>query len=250
MCMLIVLFFDQYVLYRKNRMIQHAIYAVLFLMGLLLFRPFLIFLCLAGVFTGLLLERKKGLAGALSVIIFFSIFVALYSEFNFYYNKILKGGDIAYVLETKESMVKGGVVFTYMVNILAQLIGPLPTLSPDISATISFFSAGLLFRVLLGFFFWMGVFYCFKNRVNILYSLIFYALIEMSALVSIIEGLELRKSLSHFFVFYIVAFWFLDKYDLKSLVRQKYRIRWLFNIYAVVAFFIVIAWNWRVRVPI
>jgi hypothetical protein len=252
MSMLIVLFFERYYLYLENRRIQHIVYMAVFVSALLLFRPTLIFFCIGGIGLGVLLQRKKGLLGVLLIVLIFISFIGLYPVFESQYNRFLMGGDVERVLEVKESMITGSVQFTYAVNLMAQAIGPLPTILPvDKKVLLSFFSAGLIYKVLLSFFFWIGIYYVFKFKEDRLYPLIFFVFFEMVSLLIILEGLELRKSLPHFSMVYIIAFWFMDKFDHAAYFKNKrlnQKIRIVFGFSSVLVFAMI--WFWNVRFQI
>lgn len=250
MCFLVLMFFDRYYLYMKNRNIVHLISGALFLAALLLFRPPLIFFCIGAVGLGTILKRRKGVLGAFLVIVVFGGFIGLYPVFESTYDRFLMGGDFERLLMAKEAtgMVKGSLQFTYAVNLLAQLIGPLPTISPDIKEVLSFYSPGLIYKTLLSVFFWFGVYYVFKFKGAMLYPLIFFAFLEMSSLLIILEGLELRKSLPHFAMIYIIAFWFMDQLDRKKSffkLRTRRRTQTIFSLSAACIFFMILTWNIR-----
>lgn len=248
MVMLVVLFFDRYYLYLKKRNIMHLICASLFLIALLLFRPPLIFFCIGAVALSLVLQRKKGLKEALVIILVFVSLIAFYPVFKAAYDRFLRGGDFSRVIEIRESRIAGSLEFTYGTNMLAQLIGPLPSISPATKVTLSFYSAGLIFKALLSILFWFGVYCVFKYKVKLIYPLILFTFFEMFSLILIIEGLELRKSLPHFPFIYIIAFWFLDKYDLSNYFKNKKKIKFAFNFSAFVIFIIILLWNLRYKV--
>jgi hypothetical protein len=70
----------------------------------------------------------------------------------------------------------------------------------------------------------------------------------MISLLLILEGLELRKSLPHFFIIYIIAFWFLDKFDMTKAiqsVRSRQKIKVLFSFSSVIILFMIFVWNIR-----
>jgi hypothetical protein len=250
MCFLVLMFFDRYYLYMKNRIVVHLISSALFLLTLALFRPVLIIFGVGAVGLGTIMKRRKGLVGTFLIVIVFSGLVGLTSIIESSYSKFLGGGDFDRLLIAKEAtgMVKGGVQFTYAVNLLAQLIGPLPTLSPDTKEMLSFFSPGLIYKTLLSVIFWFGVYYIFKLKVDLLYPLFFFIIFEMLSLLMILEGLELRISLPHFALIYIIAFWFMDQYDLKKSfvkLRSRRRIQALFSLSTVCIFVMILTWNIR-----
>ena len=250
MCMIIVLFYDRFYLYLKEKHIAQLAYASILLISLLLFRPAIIFFCLGSIILSFILQKRKGMKSILAVIMIFILFISLYPFLTPIYDKILRGGNYSQIIEGQESegMVKGSLQFTFLVNLLAQLIGPLPTISPDTRTLLSFYFPGLIYKVLLSIFFWYGIFYLFKKKADLLYPLAFFAIFEMASLLLILEGLELRKSLPHFFVIYIIAFWFMDQYQSPDNFKNE-KIRWVirssFYLFSGVSFFLILVWNLR-----
>lgn len=245
MCTLIVLFFDQYYLYTKDRKNSHFFTAVLLITSLSLFRPVIIFLCLASIGAGILLYRKKGLIGFLILITIFISTMLTRPVVESQFERFAKGGDFSAVIGSRESMIVKNIYFTYFTNFVSLSIGPFPTLSPDVKDKLSFFSAGLMFKVLLSIPFWLGVYYIFKKEVDQLYPLVFFVFFESVALLSIIEGLELRNSLPHFFVFYIIGFWFMDQFDRNIITKKRQAILTIFNCSVFVSFCLILLWNFR-----
>ena len=76
-------------------------------------------------------------------------------------------------------------------------LGPFPTLFPKIDgpARISYYGAGLMYKLFLVIPFWAGVFYAIKERVIMMIPLIVFILVEMFATAAICASLELRKVL-------------------------------------------------------
>ena len=68
----------------------------------------------------------------------------------------------------------------------------------------------------------------------------------MIALILLLEGLELRKSLAHIPIVYIIALWFLDKYDNKSIVFEKNkRFKLFFKSSMFLLAVIILFWNFK-----
>ena len=250
MCMLIVLFFYKYYKYLNNRYFSDVVSAIILLLANALFRPAIIFFGLAAIATSYVLEKRKKTDIVLMLILVFAVFVFLKPMFRSVYDRFARGGDYGQVIRSQESegMVKGGVKFTLTVNFLAQLIGPLPTISTDTKTLLSFFASGLIYKVLLSVFFWFGCFYIFRMRVESIYPIVIFALFEMIALMSILEGLELRKSMPHFSMIYIVAFWFIDKLESGNnflKVKEKRIFKITFGSYSIFAFIVIMVWNLR-----
>jgi len=145
-----------------------------------------------------------------------------------------------------DGMIIGSIPFTYAVNTLSQLIGPLPTVVSSDKIHLMLYGPGLIYRVLLSFPFWLGVKYIYKSKNYILYPLVIFVLMEMSALTIIMEGLELRKALPHLPFVFIIAFWFLDKYDNKILVfKRPKRFQQLFKISMFILLIMIFYWNFK-----
>jgi len=80
--------------------------------------------------------------------------------------------------------------------------------------------------------------------------MILFALFEMISLISIIEGLELRKSLPHLPFIYIIAFYYMDMYDLNKLNTRKYLSPIKINFLLILIFIIILVWNLRTEISI
>lgn len=245
LCFLVILFFDRYYLYLKRKHISEVVYASIFISGLLLFRPALIFFGIASVSMGIFLQKRKGTTSAVVIFLAFIAVVGSSSLIESTYDKFLMGGDLERLVLAKESMVKVSLPFTIIVNFIAQVIGPLPTISPDTKEILSFFSPGLIGKVLLSFIFWIGVYHIIKFKAEKLYPLVFFALMEMASLLIILEGLELRKSLPHFFCIYTVSFWFMDRYDLTKFFTKRRQFKLALKFSAALTFCMILVWNFR-----
>ena len=251
MCMLVVLFFHRYYNMIKKKNLFQFVMPSLLLLGLMLFRPAILFFCVGSVGISLTVKKRKGATGLLIMIIVFALFIFLSSFVESSYKYYTGGGDFNRLINAREAdgMVKGGLHFTYAVNVLAQFLGPLPTISSSKNPLLSFFSAGLIYKVLLSVLFWFGVYYIYKLKVESLYPLIFFAFFEMVGLLVILEGLELRKSLPHFFVIYIIAFWFMDKFDSTNILlngrKSRKRLNSIFSLSSIIVFFLILGWNVR-----
>ncbi|MGK0254477.1 MAG: hypothetical protein ACI9OE_001978, partial [Mariniflexile sp.] len=220
MIFLIILFFDQYYQFISRKKGYNIIFIFISLVSLLLFRPAITFLLLASVLLSFIFSKNKS---PVLLMLSFIILVVSFNFFNQIENALLRftGPNIETMIAGKEStgMVKGSLPFTYAVNALAGLIGPIPTVVSKEKALLSFFAVGLLFRVFFATFFWFGAYYAYKKKYYVLFPLIFFVLLESSSLVFILEGLELRKSLPHFFAIFLVGFWFLDFFRRKNSIK-------------------------------
>jgi hypothetical protein len=220
---------------------------ILIPLQLLLFRPVLSIFCLASVALGVVLKRKLNFPQRFFIFLFICMGIYFLEPIMSSTDKFLLG-DTASMLEIKEieGMVKGSVSFTYLVNALSSIFGPFPTLSSQ-KVHLSFFTPGLIFKILISVPFCFGVIYIFKNNFYKIYPMIAFALLEMLSLTYILESLELRKSLPHFPLVYIVAFTFIYQYDGKIFISFK-TYSWykkMFNVVAFVLCVLIVYWNFR-----
>lgn len=248
MVMLVVLFFDRYYIFQKRKNIIQILYLILTASSLIFFRPALALFCLGSLGLSILISKRKGAGGIFVGFIVTIILVFAYPLLEYFFFYYLGTQSMDQMISTKESigMVRESILFTYGVNSLSQMIGPLPTFSSSDKIILSFYSVGLFYRVLLSVPFWFGAYYIFKNKVTILYPMLLFVLFEMASLTIILEGLELRKSLAHFPGIYIISFWFLYNYDHSNVYIQKSRIKTIFKVLSVILFGIVFYWNLRV----
>ena len=157
-------------------------------------------------------------------------------------------GGMDTLIDARETqgMVIGGLPLTYAVNILSQAIGPIPTIIASDKTSTLFYISGLIYRMLLALPFWWGIIYIYKTKSHIIYPLILFIILEMIALAFLMDGLELRKAIPHIPFVFIIAFWFLDKYDnniiqFKRIKRFKHFVK--FSMFLIIL--IIFAWNFR-----
>ena len=245
----VILTYDQYYEFIAKKKIINIVLLSSSLILLLLFRPAISFLILMSMFFSFFVYKRKSL-GLILLIPLSSIFIFFtYSYVELLFQNFV-GNDLNSLLERKESegMIIISLPMTIATNILASLIGPIPTIIPNSLKTIlSFYSIGLILKVLFSIVSWIGVYFAFKRRFFKLYPLIFFLIFEAISLSFILEGLELRKSLPHFFIFYLIAFWFLDylnKEDSFLLVTKKKVVK-LAKFSFFISFILMIIWNLR-----
>lgn len=249
MILLIISFYDYCYRFYKNKKIKHFLLMMLSVISLVFFRPALLVFCIASVCITIVLGIQKRAVKIVVLTIGALILVFAFSYVNSVASNYTgsEGIDVMIANQEADGMVKGSVTFTYAVNILASMIGPLPTVLPNNKQEVSFFAVGLIYRVFISLAFWLGVFYCVKYKQTLLYPFILFALIESISLVFILEGLELRKSLPHIPFIYIIAFWFMDMYDGKNvkISINKLFVKKLTNVSVVLFFLVIVYWNLR-----
>lgn len=244
---LITLFYSHYYRLFSARRSVSFVWMIAIALSLLLFRPVLAVFCGASLVLGVLLRRK------LTAVQVFFIIAAMLGGIYFLEtimssaDRFLLGGTEA-MLENKQmsGMVKGSVAFTYLVNILSSLFGPFPSvLSSKIH--LSFFAPGLLFKLFISLAFWFGCIHIIKIRQHKAYPLLGFIILEMVSLTYILEGLELRKSIPHFPLVYIIAFSYIYRFDHNLLLTIKNHVFYKrsFHVLGFVLCALTLYWNFR-----
>ena len=247
MVMLVVLSFDFYYKFIKTKNILYILLVLLFIGTILLFRPAVSVIIIASIGIGSLLGKKSGIAIKLVSLLILIFLISIGDNIIKIIEHYSRGGfDMLIYSREAEGMIIGSIPFTYTVNILSQLIGPLPTLVSSEKIMLTLIAPSLIYRVFLSFPFWMGAWYIYKTKIYIIYPLLLFVLMEMSSLALILEGLEFRKSLPHIAIVFIIAFWFMDKYDSRQLIwekRKKFKLFYKFSI--LILILIIIFWNFK-----
>jgi hypothetical protein len=248
MIFFIILFYHQFYKFQDKRKLLNLALGIFAVLAIMLYRPAISFLLIVSILLTLLytLKRTRGL-----FVFAFALAIIFFTFFDYASDIFLRvtGGSTSKMIETKEEigMVKGSLPFTYFVNFVGGYFGPLTTLVHNEKIVLTFYSPGLIFRILFSMGFWIGTFYALKNRMRMVLPLVFFVILESSSLIFILESLELRKSLPHFFAIFLVLFWYLDyTKGSKNHYSPKYRRSYHFlNYSALVFFFVIIYWNFR-----
>ena len=248
MIFLTIFSFLQYYHFMKTKSLKYLFYIIPFLLSLMFFRPAVMFLIVGSILISYLLGRKRNIIELLLIVVLIIGLIISYPYLGIIINKFIGSEGVYRMIESKEleGMVKGSVAFTYMVNILAGLIGPLPTILPNMKIGLSFYAPGLIYKALISIPFWFGIYTIYKRNLYIFYPIAIFVVLESASLILILEGLELRKSMPHLPFIYIVGFAFLSYIDNNNLILfQRNRIYNFFNTSYFVIFFLILYWNLR-----
>lgn len=244
MVFLIVLFFDQYFKYSKKRNVINLSLIISTLLLLILFRPVVSIFLVSSISLGYLIANKKKITAKIVFLLIFIILLLSLESLISILNRYLAGGfELLIAARESQGSIIGSLPFTYSVNVLSQAIGPLPSIySSNNLITIS--SQGLIYRVLLAFPFWIGVVYIYKLQYYKIYPLVFFTIMEMVSLSLVMAGIELRMSMPHIVIVFIIAFWFLDKYD-QNLIKFKKpkRFKQYFKVSILIVVFLIFYWQ-------
>ncbi len=219
------------------------------LVSILFFRPAISYLIIASIFLSLLLVSKFNLFTLLNLLIIGVVLFFFFSSIVEQTNRFTLNADMGALIAAKESdnMIKGSVNFTYFVNIISAFLGPFPTFVPNYKTHLSFFSAGLLYKVLLSVPFLAGIYFVITKKIKILFPILAFVLLEIFSLVLILEALELRKSLPHFPFVFLIIFWMIDQFENKSVLNLNQRkvITKMTYLSSFVMLGLVVYWNYR-----
>lgn len=245
MVFLVVSTFYNYYRYQLNKNYKTLLACIATLLFLLLFRPAIVYLIILAILFSILISRKRSASTYVLLIIIVSILLLYASNFSKLYTQFTYGSttELIYAKET-EGMIKGGILLTYVTNIISALIGPFPTIL-NLKLVISFYAPGLIFKLLMSFFYVIGSIYIIKNKVKILYPILFFSFLELGSLAFILEALELRKSLCHFPFIYIISFWCIYQIIENNQFTKRIKLKPLFSFYITSVILLVIFWNSR-----
>jgi hypothetical protein len=247
MVMLVVVSFDFYYRFMIKKTILNLMIALMFIGMLMLFRPAVSAMIIGAIGLGTLLSQKGGVGIKVVSFLIFAFLIIIGDAILAEIDKYTTGGfDTLMEAREVQGMIIGGIPFTYAVNILSQSVGPLPTVISETKVLTMLYTSGLIYRVLLAFPFWLGVIFIIKGKEAKLYPLIIFIIMEMTALTFLMDGLELRKALPHIPIVFVVAFWFLNQYDMKKIqFKNIKRFRWFFNTSLLVLTLLMFYWNFR-----
>lgn len=248
MIFFIVFFYDQYYKFILNKRILNVLLMSFSLLSMFLFRPVIVVFIIGSILATVLISKRKS---KVTFTVIPLIFILGYFAYDFMgeLSSQFIGSDVDSMLKNKEEqgMVIINLPFTIATNVLSTFFGPFPTLLPGDKMHLSFYSVGLILRILISTSFWIGVYYVYREKVNKILPLIFFVIFEGFSLTFILEGLELRKTLPHLFSIYIVAFWFLDYFQnwSKFSVKSRKRIFKSITFSITLFFFLILIWNFK-----
>jgi hypothetical protein len=154
-------------------------------------------------------------------------------------NFILKYfSDIILIPKTAaESFPGKGYLFIYINSILASFFGPLPTFTAyEGNLNISIYSGSIMLRVLLGFYFFYGIF----KKNNIIMPIILFCLMEMFFLTLTLNSFELRKNLPHYPFLVLILTYGIQCIHLKN--KSIFSLK-MYKLYLTLMAFVIILWN-------
>lgn len=184
----------------------------------------------------------KGLAVTILGIVV-CILIGSTSLFAYTYDRYLKGGNTEAIMERKNELAGGGGIINQLADPVAALAGPFPSIKITSIKGTPLNASGLLFRFLLSAPFFLGAYYIIKERHIQMYPLVMFFVINAIGVAISVKGLEMRLSIPHLAMMYIVSFWFLAKYDYEQ-IKWEIPSRYLYS-YFIGIFALCLLWNFR-----
>lgn len=238
--------FFLYLYYQHDRL-RYAITGGIVSLVLIFFRPPVAVFIWISYITMFFLKTKNGVFRCIGIGVMLVFFVAAFGMLQDASQKYAHGGDITESYEYKSTSG-----FQKAVLYAGAFIGPFPQLLQD-DGEITYkplFGAGLLFKLLLFFAFWKGLWYALKNKRMEAIPIYAFVLTEILGLSAALDGLELRKSMPHVPFAILLAFWYISAFD-NSIeseeTRASDRIQTMrqFSVCIVVVLCAALIWNWR-----
>lgn len=192
-------------------------------------------------FAYILLNTKGLAATVLSIVI--CVLIGSTSLFAYTYDRYLRGGNTEVIMERKNELAGGGGIVNQLADPLAAIAGPFPSINITSIKGTPLYASGLLYRFLLSVPFFIGAYCIVKERYVKMYPLVLFFIINAIGVAISVKGLEVRLSMPHLAMMYIVAFWFLARYDYDKLSWQISHKQ--LSIYSIGILGLCLLWNLR-----
>lgn len=210
--------------------------------------PIAVFVWLVYAIT-ILLDSKGHVQRGLVVILIIAGFVLSVSMVQYSSDR--------YVSSVATYMYDSTSLFHKVVLSVGALLGPFPDLLQLSSKSITYRpmnAPGTLYKFFLFFPFWKGLIYCLRSKATEVVPIFLFCLLEIAGLVSVFDGLELRKAFPHLSLYILAAFWFMSRFDIDTTeeIRCSRYYYWTYKGFTasiIIVFVATLAWNIMVRTP-
>lgn len=240
---LVIASFHSFFLFLRCKRVWYVTLTILYIASTLLFRvPVALLLTFSFGLTLVFIYSKGLLVTMLSILLV--LFIYSSSFFTMTYNRYLAEGDVNRIIERKNELAGGGGIINQLADPLAALIGPFPSVAVKEIKRTPLNASGLLYRLLLAIPFVIGTYYIFRYKYKKMYPFVFFFLINVIGVAISVKGLEVRLSIPHLAMMYMVAFWWLALYDYRRirLRASKAVINYCFFIVLIIC----LMWNMRI----
>lgn len=171
------------------------------------------------------------------------ILIGCTSLFSYTYDRYLRGGETELILERKNQLAGDGGIVNQLADPIAALAGPFPSIKIASMKGTSLYASGLLFRFLLSAPFFIGACRIIEERHIRMYPFVLFFLGNAIGVAISVKGLEVRLSMPHMAMMYVVAFWALAKCDYDKFsfaISSK-----VIYSYFIVVLGLCLLWNFR-----
>lgn len=242
MACIIIIPFNLFITYIRKRNNKYLWLTILSSMLIFLFRvPTALLLLFSFGLTWALLHLTSKTAILLSGV--FIIGISFTPVFSYSYDRYLKGGNTEAIIERKNELAGNGGIVNQLADPVAAMVGPFPSVRIKTIKPTILYASGLLYRFLLSVPFFLGAYFIFKKRYIEMYPFVIFFVINAIGVSISVKGLETRLSIPHLAMVYIVAFWFLAKYDYEQI---SWRISSKLSYgYFIAVFALCLLWNLR-----
>ena len=235
-----------YLYYQHNRL-RYALLGGITSLVIIFFRPPVALFVWMAFIAMFFFKVKNGVFRSIAILVILVAFVSAFGMLKETSDKYANGGDLTESYEFKRTNS-----FQKAVLYAGSLIGPFPQLL-QIGDDITYkpiFGSGLLFKLLLFFAFWKGLWYAVKKQRTEVIPIYAFVLSEVLALCVALDGLELRKSMPHMPFAILAAFWFLSAIDKCTESDESRSLQHLqtlrqFKVCIIIVLGAALVWNWR-----
>lgn len=232
-------------LYHQHDRLRYLVMAGLASLVVIFFRPPVTVFIWMAFMTMFFIKTKNGVFRGIGILAILVVFVAALGMIQDASEKYGNDGE-AVVLYQKTNTFQKSVLYA------GALIGPFPRLllTDDEMDYKPIFGSGLLFKLLLFFAFWKGLWFAVRNKRTEVMPIYAFVLSEVFALFVAMDGLELRKSMPHVPFVVLAAFWFLSAFDNRIESEEEKALHHIqtmrqFKVCILIVIGAVLVWNLR-----
>lgn len=242
---IVILSYFMLYMYMKHGRMEYLIGGGAISFLVVFFRPPIILFIGMSYMMMLFFKTKNGALRYFVIFIVVIASIAAIGIIQYSADKYANGGDF-----TEQYYFVNTSLFQKVVLYAGAFIGPFPyLLQTDEEITLkSIYGAGLLFKFLLAYAFWKGLWHAARHKHMEVIPIYIFVVLEMLGLSISLDGLELRKAMPHVPFFVLTAFWYLDQLDNETdeTVTSSSSYIWSRKLYYVCMFIVFIAvsvWN-------
>jgi len=240
-CFIVIGFFYYSYAYFYKRNLKLFVAIVLFGIFIFFLRPILLAFAIAALLFWIFPKIAKNPFYLLSMLVIIVVSVIIFPDIQTQANSFFPSTAAIIASHSQVTEKAGSVQYSYFLSLFSALLGPMPTFIFKNKEGTFLYSTGLLLRVILSYYFFMGLLIIYKTKKTIMYPIVAFTLFEIVSLAAILESFELRLNMPHFPFLYIISFYGIFMKS-KELYYKKYKFE---KIYLFAVFVIVLAWNFR-----